>query len=930
MTKRGWLVLVLAFAVGAAPALGQAQGTVQGTVRSADSGLGLGNARVELPSLGRVTLSNSSGGFTIAGVPPGTYALEVRLIGYGLQTMEFTVGNGQTVNLDVVLGVSAFELDEVVVTGSRTRPRTVTESMVPIDVIPFREIEQQAETNIDFMLRNVIPSFNVSQQPISDAATITRPANLRGLASDHTLVLVNGKRRHRGAVISWLGGGLSDGAQGPDIGAIPGLALRQVEVLRDGASAQYGSDAIAGVLNFQLKNDRSGGSLQFKSGQYYDGGTFMDGAGRQWDGDGNQVSIGGNFGIPLGESGFANITVEYGNQDPTDRAIQRADAAALRSAGNTAIRTPTAQVWGSPRVSDDFKLWLNTGFTFDDDEQVYAFGGLSTKEVDGGFFFRNPNTRGGVFSADGGATLLVGDVLEAQGLGTANCPTVTITNDVPDPVALQDVFNDPNCFTFQERFPGGFTPQFGGHALDASVVGGVKGQSESGVFWDASASWGRNLADYFIYNTVNAALGPETPTSFDPGFYNQQELSLNLDLSYQINDVANLAGGLERREERFEIGQGQDESWQIGPYAAQGFSSASNGFPGFSPLASGDWARRNIAVYADLNLGRANDPWEIGIAARYEDFSDFGDKATGKISARVEATEEVAFRASANTGFRAPTPGQQNAFNVSTVFDTDIGDLVNRGTIPSTSAVARLRGGEQLQPESSKSLAAGVVYEREAWRLTMDYFRISISDRFAQTSDFMLTDAEVDQLVAEGITSAANLSEFRFFTNDFATRTHGVDLVANYSPAPATNVSVLFNYTGTKVTERNPDIVDASRVDQLERALPRFRSVASVWHDLGAVTGLVRGTYYDGFYDSELSDPDQRYGASIIFDAELTVPLMENATFAIGANNIFNSYPDQNPNASDLGALYPESTPYGFNGGYYYVRLSYNWLWATR
>lgn len=930
MSKLSWLVPALALAFAVAPLHGQTEGTIQGTVRSADSGLGLGNARVELPGLGRVTLSNSSGGFTVAGVPPGTHALEVRLLGYGLQTLDVTVGSGQTVSVDVVLGVSAFELNEVVVTGSRSRPRTVTESMVPIDVIPFREIEQQAETNMDFMLRNVIPSFNVNIQPISDAATIIRPANMRGLASDHTLVLVNGKRRHRGAVISWLGGGLSDGAQGPDIGAIPGMALQQVEVLRDGASAQYGSDAIAGVLNFQLKNDRSGGSLQFKSGQYYDGGTFVDGGGRQWDGDGNQISVGGNVGIPLGESGFANITLEYANQDPTDRAIQRADAAALRAAGNTAIRTPTAQVWGSPRVSDDFKLWLNTGYTFDDDEQVYAFGGLSTKEVDGGFFFRNPNTRGGVFSDDGGSTLLVGDVLEARGLGTANCPTVTITDDVPDPVALQDVFNDPNCFTFQERFPGGFTPQFGAEALDASMVGGVKGQTDGGVFWDASASWGRNLADFFIYNTVNAALGPESPTSFDPGFYNQEELSLNLDLSYRVNELVNVAGGLERREERFEIGQGEDVSWQIGPYAPQGFSSASNGFPGFSPLASGDWARRNVAVYADLNLGRPDDPWEIGLAGRYEDFSDFGGKATGKISGRVEATEELAFRGSATTGFRAPTPGQQNAFNVSTVFDTDLGDLVNRGTIPSTSAVAQLRGGKQLEPESSVSLAAGLVYEREAWRFTADYFRISITDRFAQTSTFELTDAEVDQLVSEGITSAANLSEFRFFTNDFGTRTHGVDVVANYTPEPATNVSVLFNYTGTKVTERNPDVVDDARVDQLERALPRFRGVASVWHDFGAVTGLVRGTYYDGFYDAELSDPDQRYSASFIVDAEVTVPLMENATFAVGANNLFNTYPDENPGAASLGALYPESAPYGFNGGFYYVRMSYNWLWGSR
>ncbi len=429
---------------------------------------------------------------------------------------------------------------------------------------------------------------------------------------------------------------------------------------------------------------------------------------------------------------------------------------------------------------------------------------------------------------------------------------------------------------------------------------------------------------------MNAALGPETPTSFDPGYYKQEEINLNLDLSYRINEVADIAGGFERREERFEIGQGQDESWKIGPYAAQGFSSASNGFPGFSPLSAGDWARRNTAIYADLNLGRSDDPWELGFAARYEDFSDFGGKLTGKASFRIEVNDQIAFRGNANTGFRAPTPGQQNAFNVSTVFDASIGDLVNRGTIPSTSAVAALRGGKQLEPESSTSFAGGIVYERDAWRFTADYFRISISDRFAQTSTFSLTPAEVDQLVAEGITSAANLSEFRFFTNDFATLTQGIDLVANYSPAAATNVSLLFNYTGTDVTDRNPDIVDDARVDQLERSLPRFRGVMSLFQDVGRVGTLLRGTYYDGFYDSELSDPNQRYGSSFIVDAEVSVPLMENASLAIGTNNLFNTYPDENPNGGDLGARYPESAPYGFNGGFYYVRLSYNWLWHSR
>ena len=917
MIKRGLLILTLM----ALPSAAWAQGTIDGIVRSSDSGDGLGGARVEIPALDIIAFTGPDGGFTLSGVAAGTHTIEVRLIGFGLLTEDVAVTSGQTTEIELTLDIVTFTLDELVVVGSRTRPRTVTESMVPVDVIPVNEIANQAETNIDFLLRTVVPSYNVNMQPISDAATITRPANLRGLASDHTLVLLNGKRRHRGAVITWLGGGLSDGAQGPDIGSIPGLALRQIEVLRDGAAAQYGSDAIAGVLNFILKNDRSGGSVEVKQGSFYEG-------------DGDALSVAGNVGLPLGESGFANITVEYGNQDPTDRAIQRGDAAGLIAAGNTAVRTPTAQIWGSPKVTDDLKVWVNTGYTFDDDEQAYAFGNLGTKEVDGGFFFRNPNTRGAVFSGDRGATLLIGDVLDARdGIldGSAGCPVVNIVNNVPDPVALRQVFDDPNCFSFQEMFPGGFTPQFGGNVLDASVVAGLRGRTDSGISWDASTSYGKNLADFFIYNTVNAALGPQTPTSFDPGLYNQEELNFNLDLAYELNDRAHLAGGVERREERFEVGQGQDESWQIGPYAAQGFSSSSNGFPGFSPLAAGNWSRRNSAVYADLDLGNGvTDRWNIGLAGRYENFSDFGGQATGKVSARYEATEQMSVRASASTGYRAPTPGQQNTFNVSTVFDSEIGDLVNRGTIPSTSRVAFERGGRQLEPETSFSIAAGAVYEAGSLRLTADYFRIAIDDRFAQTKTFELTSAEVDQLVSEGITSASNLAEFRFFTNDFSTLTQGWDFVLNYSPESMggnTSINFLFNFTDTEVTERDPEVVDDDRVFQLEQSLPSFRASLSAVHSFGQLRGLLRGTLYDGWYD--VGD-EFTYPGRFIVDAEMALDLSDNASVTFGAQNLLNTYPDESPNALGVGARYPESTPFGFNGGYYYVRLNYNWLWETR
>ncbi len=921
MLKRAFLALAFL----AVPAAAFAQGTIEGRVTSGQSGAGLSGARVAIPALNISVGSGAGGVYSIPDVPAGDHEVEVRLIGYAVQTQMVTVASGQTATADFPLDLSAINLGELVVVGSRAQPRTVTESMVPVDVIPVSEITSQAETNIDFLLRTVVPSYNVRVEPISDAATITRPANLRGLASDHTMVLINGKRRHRGSIITWLGAGLSDGAQGVDIGSIPGIALRQVEVLRDGASAQYGSDAIAGVMNFILKDDRDGGMIEVKSGSYYEG-------------DGDMLTVSGNVGVPLGETGFANLSVEYGNQDPTDRAIQRADAIALRSAGNLAVRQPTAQIWGSPEVNDDLKVWLNTGYQFSDDEQFYAFGNLSTKEVDGGFFFRNPNTRGAVFSGDGGETLLIGDVLEAKGLGSADCPVVRITNNVPDPVALAQVFADPNCFSFQEMFPGGFTPQFGGNVTDWAVVSGIKGGNPSGFTWDASASFGSHTADFFIYNTVNAALGPETPTHFDPGLYTQEEFNLNFDVAYEVNDQVHLAGGLERRDERFVIGQGQDESWKIGPYAAQGFSSSSNGFPGFSPIAAGDWDRQNVAIYGDVHLDGSEDTWTLGAALRYEDFSDFGGQLTGKVSGRLEVSDQLAFRAGGSTGFRAPTPGQQNAFNVSTVFDATIGDLVNRGTIPSTSRVAALRGGEQLTPEKAFSLTAGTVFDADAFKLTMDYYRISISDRFAQTQTFKLTQDEVIGLLTEGITSAANLAEFRFFTNDFSTRTQGLDIVANYTPPSMggnTSFSALFNYNGTTVTDFNPDVIDEDRVDQLEQSIPSWRASLNVLHSLGDVRALVRGTWYDSWVDVGGvvigGVEGTAFPGRFLVDLELATNIAENTELVIGANNVFDTYPEtQAPDtADDVGLLYPESSPFGFNGGYYYMRVNYRWSWLS-
>ena len=805
--------------------------------------------------------------------------------------------------------------EEIVVVGTRAQPRTVTESVVPIDVISSQDLAGQGESDVADQLRNVLPAYNVNPQPVGDAARIIRPATLRGLAPDHTLVLVNGKRRHRGAVITWLGNGVADGAQGPDISVIPSIALRQVEVLRDGASAQYGSDAIAGVLNFLLKDDTSGGSVEFRTGSFLAG-------------DGGTYTVSGNVGLPLGPGGFANLSVEYGNTAATSRSVQRADAAHLISAGNTQVADP-AQTWGSPAIDDDFKFWGNFGHVFDQ-IQLYGHTNYASRRVTGGFFFRNPNTRAAVFSADGGKTLLIGDRLDARdGIldGSAGCPRVPIADGVPDRQALDRVFSDPGCFSFQEIFPGGFRPQFGGELTDASVVAGLRGQTSAGMVWDASFSLGSNSVDFSIFDTVNASLGPATPTEFDPGLYRQQDLAFNLDLSYAVSDHLHLAGGGEWREEDFKIGLGQNESWEIGPYAPQGFSAGSNGFPGFSPIAAGRWDRANYALYGDLELRGRSNKWTVGAAARIEDYEDFGATLNGKLAGRYRLTPAWALRGSVSSGFRAPTPGQQNAFNVSTRYDLQLRDLVNDGTIPSTSRAAQLRGGRLLEPEQSVNTSLGAVADRGPLRLTVDYFRIDLSNRLALTQLFALGPEEVETLISEGVTSARNLQNFRFFSNDFETRTQGIDLVATVTPASlggATTFGFLFNHTDTEVTEFNRGVLDAVRLRQLQEAIPGTRWNVSAQHDLGRWRLLGRLNYYDDWYDSR----DVRvYNGDYIFDLQASRSIGDAVTLTLGARNVFDNQPEENPDASAVGNRYSPYTPFNYNGAFYYFRVAYNWKW---
>jgi iron complex outermembrane receptor protein len=798
------------------------------------------------------------------------------------------------------------KMEKFVITGSRSVPRTVAESMVPIDLIMGSDLSNQGETDLSNLIRNAVPSYDVNAQPISDASTIVRPANLRGLAPDHTLVLVNNKRRHRAAVINWLGNGVADGAQGPDISLIPSIAVKQVEVLRDGAAAQYGSDAIAGVMNFLLLDNNHGGTLEARYGQYYEG-------------DGKGYNVAGNIGLPFGREGFASFSFEYGKSDPTSRSVQRNDAAAVIAAGNTKVANP-AQIWGSPEIKNDLKMFLNVGSKISESVDIYGHASYASKKVEGGFYFRNPNTRSGVYSNDGGATLLIGD------LNTSNAitpPVVTITNNKPDPVALAAVMANPEFFTFQKLFPGGFTPRFGGKVDDYSVVGGARGKLQNGLSWDLSASTGHDRVHFFINNTVNASLGPNTPTNFDPGAYTQNETNLNLDLSMPVGDSITLAGGLEHRIETFEITRGQIESFVIGPLAAQGFSSASNGFPGFSDIAAGKWSRKNNAAYIDGEW-KASAAWTSGLAFRWEDFDDFGSTLNTKVSTRYEINKHFALRGSFNTGFRAPTPGQSNAFNVSTQFDLVKKELVNNGTIPSNNPVARLRGGKPLDAEKSANFSFGATFDINSVKFAVDYFSISVRDRLAISQNFSLTPSEISALVASGITSAANLQNFRFFTNDFDTRTSGIDVVGSHSIAQfggRTEFNLAFNYTSTSVTKFNPATLDAGRIRQLESALPKTRYSITANHFNKPWRFLARLSYYGDWYDSE---DGRDYKGKFVVDAEAAYKLTKDLTLIVGAQNVLNQTPDVNPDAADgVGNKYSQYSPFGFNGGFMYTRVKW-------
>ena len=862
------------------------------------------------------------------------------------------------------------ELEEVIITGTRVADRSAADSPVPVDVISGSDFRATASTDVQDMLRTAVPSYDVNAQPISDAATIIRPANLRGLSPDNTLVLINGKRRHRGSVISFLGGGIADGAQGVDLAAIPSLAIKQVEVLRDGASSQYGSDAIAGVMNFLLRDDAEGFEIVTRYGE-----TF--------EGDGTNYMVAANLGLPLGDNGFLNISGEVRDAEGTIRSVVRNDVAYQIANGYDIVSdfqtinsysNSVPQYWGQPDVDDDVKLFFNSAIELNDSTELYAFGNYAERTVAGGFYYRNvvgngagAGQRGGVYKGplvdamgmadpNGVPSVLVGDMTgDMSGNCVAGIPLGGAGGVTPDAGILAAVTADPNCFSFIETIPTGFVPRFGGDNEDSSFAVGIRGELNAmgGLSYDLSAVMGSNRTDYFIRNTVNASLGPDTPRDFVPGGQEQTETIYNLNFVKTVDagfaSDLNVAFGAEYREEEFDLFAGDPASYALGPLASQGFSSSSNGFGGFPNDTSA--SQDSTAFYVDLEAD-VTEALTLQAAVRYEDYNIFGDTTNFKLAGVYRVNDNLRIRAARSTGFHAPTSGQASITNVTTQIVN--GALTDQGTLPLFSPAGQLaadfvesqgRGRPTLGTEDADNYSFGVAVDMDAWSFTLDYYNIKVSDRIALGANIDFKDAlgfaggTTYGSVSEGLTALGDagvidrqafvgledLKQFRFFTNGFSTTTEGLDLVGSYDFDAMGGMSTLtfaFNYNETEVTDRgsiNP--ISDGRVEALEDQLNNLKGNIAWSHTAGNLRTLVRANYYGPWTSTSNG---YGVGATTLVDVQLAYQVNENLELVLGADNLFDEYPDKTPSPGSFGQLYPEDSPLGFNGGSWYVQGRYN------
>ena len=776
--------------------------------------------------------------------------------------------------------VSSDDIEKISVIGSRSsKERTVADSPVPIDILSADDLNSVSGVDLTDSLKALIPSYTATPAT-GDGSAFVRPTSLRGTASDQTLILVDGKRRHRSALVQFFAPAAGNGAHAPDVGMIPSIALKRIEVLRDGAASQYGSDAIAGVINFVTKDASEGGLVELQYGQHYEGES--------------SVKLAVNKGLALGEDGFLNLSLEYSDNDALSRGVQRPDAQALVDGGVQGVGadspfgdSPLVQTWGRPET-EALRMFINAGMELDGNKQAY--GRFSYADTSGRyrFFYRSP--------------------------------THSTINDL-----VAEGYDGGLTHT-------GFTPFLDGEQTDYSAIVGLKGQMFNDTAYDVSVSTGSNELNYFLNNSINQGLGLTADLQipqmgFNTGGYQQEEMNINADFSTLLTDNLNLAYGLEWREEKYTSMAGEVNSYSD---AAGQPNGGVSGMRGIEAKNAGTFSRDNVAVYVDVEHD-VTDELLMQYALRYEDFSDFGGTTNWKVAGNYSLTDDLSLRAALSTGFHAPTPGQANVSSIITTFDGN-GAQQEEGLIPATSDLAISLGGQELKEEESTNFSIGLSSSLgDNTTVTLDYYQIAVDDRIYRTGNIDVADSDLFDSVS-------------FYTNVLDVEHSGIDLVVSssfdWNTSSTTDVAFAYGYNEIEVVnvrEVNGETpVSSSTVEDIENNFPNHRFVLTTNTSFSDDWNLmVRANFYGAHYDERGTiagngsdgSKSAEIGSIVYLDAELGYQVNDAMRVKLGFTNIVDSYIDEinspNANRQSVGLQYPRRSAANYEGGSWYLGVSY-------
>jgi len=894
-----------------ATSLGAQTGTVTGRVTDAENGQPISDVQIRITGTLQGALTRADGSYRLQ-VAPGRFAIRAYRIGFAARTDSVTVTAGGTATRDFSLARAAINIGQVVVTGTRALDRTVLEAPVPIDVLTSADIRQTGLTETSQVLQMLAPSFNFPRPSVNDGTDHVRPATLRGLGPDQTLVLVNGKRRHTTALVH-VNQSVGRGSTSVDLNAIPVSAIERIEILRDGAAAQYGSDAIAGVINIILKTEQQT-SISTTLGQVR---TSPDGGGEYRDGSLFQADA--NFGRAFRGDGFFHVAGEFRNRDRTNRA--RADTTpqcfttvpncSELPDGTSIYDNRLRQSWQGDAESRDFTLFLNSELPLESGVRLYGFGGYGVRDGRAAGFFRRPT--------------------------------------------------DDRTIRAPEFYPNGFLPLIRSDIKDYSGAIGAKGNYR-GFGWNLGGVYGGNSFEFNLEQSANVSLGLASPKTFYAGALRDNQGTINLDIvkpfTTALMGPLNVAIGAEFRRDGYTLERGDESSFAAGtatildgPRAGRAAPPFSQVFPGFRPVDEVDDSRTNFGAYVDVEA-TPFDRLLVAVAGRVENYSDFGSTTDGKLAARLDLFSGVALRGAVQTGFRAPSLGQSNFSSVATNFINSVPFEIRTFAVGSPGAI--LLGAKDLRPEESVNLSGGVTLQPvRNFSLSADYYQVDIDDRIVLSGNFI--DASVRNLLAAN--GIPGVSGARYFTNAIDTRTKGLDVVLNYGleleRAGLLRFTGGYNHNKTSVTRVSGTPAQLSAVSTalfdrvqrtlIERGQPR-NSVSLTLNHLfrGFTTNLHASRFGEiTIYQSVSATPaapngpidptfrpnlDQKFDAKWVSDVALSYRFFNQLGLTVGANNIFDVYPDTvvTPNQTRGIYRYAGASPFGFNGRYMYVRASYD------